>query len=391
MRKAKVLFLISRFLDGGIDTVLVEYLSYLSTRDNYEVSLAIGVNMGELEVFRKRLPANVSVFHLVGSRWLCHWRKEKLQRKIPLAAKLFDELLLNPIRRFQTKSQLQRLSAGCDAVVDFDCCFHSYMKGLKAKKIAFFHFSISQSMKITPRRMRRIGSHFDRYDSVVTISKAMYEEAVALFPTVRNKFVMIYSGKDERRLRTLAAETPTTPLANERYIVVVERLEESQKDIGTILRAYKLLRERYGRNERLFIVGKGRSEAALKQLSTQLGIDNDVVFLGFQQNPLAWIARSEMLVHSAKFEGLPTVLIEALLLRKPIVATDCPTGPAEILADGKAGLLVPVGDAEAMAEAMNRVLSNDVMRKNIVEAMDKQAANFSFDQTGKLFDNIVMS
>ncbi len=90
-----------------------------------------------------------------------------------------------------------------------------------------------------------------------------------------------------------------------------------------------------------------------------------------------------------KFEGLPTVMIEALQLGKLIVASDCPTGPAEILAHGEAGVLTPVGDAEAMAAAMHRLLTDTELQERIKKGMRKQQYLFSFEATDRQFDALL--
>ena len=82
------------------------------------------------------------------------------------------------------------------------------------------------------------------------------------------------------------------------------------------------------------------------------------------------------MVHSSKFEGLPTVLIEALMLGKQIIASDCPTGPREILADGKAGILVPVGDVQALADAMHAVLTDVALQERLREGVSNQTMLF---------------
>lgn len=109
-----------------------------------------------------------------------------------------------------------------------------------------------------------------------------------------------------------------------------------------------------------------------------MGIADRTVFLGFCANPYPWMLRSRLLVHSAKFEGLPTVLIEGLLLDKLMVATDCPTGPREILDDGRAGLLVPVGDAAAFARATDRLLNDTQLQADILQGVRDRAADFTF-------------
>ena len=96
-----------------------------------------------------------------------------------------------------------------------------------------------------------------------------------------------------------------------------------------------------------------------------------------------------MLVHSAKFEGLPTILIEGLMLNKLIVASDCPTGPREILNDGKAGVLVPVGDAEAMARAINKVLTEKDYSCQLMDGVHSYSDNFTFERSEQQFDFMV--
>jgi glycosyltransferase involved in cell wall biosynthesis len=114
-----------------------------------------------------------------------------------------------------------------------------------------------------------------------------------------------------------------------------------------------------------------------------------VEFLGFQDNPYPWIDKARILIHSAKFEGLPTILIEGLMLNKLIVATDCPTGPKEILNEGKAGILVPVGNAEAMAEALNKLLTDEQLSATIINEVNMHSDTFSFKNTEKKFDNLI--
>ncbi len=92
----------------------------------------------------------------------------------------------------------------------------------------------------------------------------------------------------------------------------------------------------------------------LEALAVSLGIADRVTFQGFQSNPYARIRRARLMAFSSKMEGLPNVLLEALAVGQVVVSTDCPTGPREILDEGRAGLLVPVGDAPALADAIGR-------------------------------------
>jgi len=126
-----------------------------------------------------------------------------------------------------------------------------------------------------------------------------------------------------------------------------------EKDFATLIRAFAKVRKAVP--ARLMILGEGSERAQLTELISQLGLECEVELPGFVDNPYKYMRAAGCLVLSSKREGLPTVLIEALALGTPVVATDCPSGPAEILAS-REDLIVPVGDEEAMAAVITKVL-----------------------------------
>lgn len=197
--------------------------------------------------------------------------------------------------------------------------------------------------------------------------------------------------KDKYLLMQRAQEQVNDPRILQQYILAVERLEESQKDLTTLIHAYHLLKEKYGVEEKLYLLGKGRDEEKLRQLAYSLELQEEVIFLGFHNNPYPWIDHARIIAHSAKMEGLPTVLIESLILGKLIVSSDCPTGPREILNDGKAGLLVPVGDAEELCEAMHRLLTDDTLATGITLNIKEHQREFLFDKTINQFREVINS
>ena len=133
------------------------------------------------------------------------------------------------------------------------------------------------------------------------------------------------------------------------------RLTE-QKDPATLLKAMALLLRR--RPARLIVLGEGPLLEDLKALAERLGIAGRVAFVGFQDNSVAWIRHATVLVSSSRYEGLGNVIVESLACGTPVIATDCPHGPSEILMAGKVGRLVPVGDATALADAMAQQLDS---------------------------------
>lgn len=128
-----------------------------------------------------------------------------------------------------------------------------------------------------------------------------------------------------------------------------------QKDFATLLRAVALARGE--RPCRLLILGEGPQRPVLQRLATALGIDRDVQLPGFEPDPWRFMRAAGVFVLSSSIEGSPGALIEALACGAPVVATDCRSGPREILEDGRHGRLVPVGDAPAMARAIADTLA----------------------------------
>jgi glycosyltransferase involved in cell wall biosynthesis len=141
-------------------------------------------------------------------------------------------------------------------------------------------------------------------------------------------------------------------------VVMAVGVLRRQKDFGTLVEAFGLLRRR--RPARLLILGEGRERARLETLVARCRLESDVHMPGFVANPYAYLARAAAFALPSRWEGLPGVLIEAMFCGVPTVATDCPGGSREILAHGRYGRLVPVGDPNALAEALESALSGEL-------------------------------
>lgn len=381
MRKRRLLFLISRFLDGGIDTVLVEYLRNIDS-SRYDVTLAIGMRMAGREVHLGKLPSSVNVEYLVKSEFLTATRRRKLSQRLPWYVKLYDEALLNPVRRIVSTGGLRRLIARHDAVVDFDATFYTFLRRCPRPVVGFYHFSIEENLRRSPRHTRRQMDGMARYRNIALISDAMMEEGRRLFPGLAPKFVRIYNGYNLPGLRQRAeAPLPEEFTSLQPYFLSVARLEESQKDNATLIKAYALMLRKLNvepgqPSPRLVLVGDGRDRDALHRLAADEGVAEKVVFAGFQPDALPWMARSLALVLSSRYEGFGLVLVEAMSLGIPVMATDCPSGPAEILEDGRAGLLCPVGDVERMAGNLLRLLGDENLRRHLSSEAVRRSEDF---------------
>lgn len=195
-------------------------------------------------------------------------------------------------------------------------------------------------------------------ERIVAVSQGVADDVRRITGLPAERVVVVRNPVVTPQLAERAAQPVTHPWLAQRTVPVVVgagRLSR-QKDFPTLLHAFALLRRDLPC--RLLILGDGGERAALLELADRLGIGADVELPGFQANPYPWFARADLFVLSSRWEGSPNVLTEALALGTPVVATDCPSGPAEILQGGHFGPLVPMGDAAALAAAMRATLAN---------------------------------
>lgn len=142
-----------------------------------------------------------------------------------------------------------------------------------------------------------------------------------------------------------------------------------EKDYATLLRAFAELRRRIA--ARLVLLGDGPLRAALERQAAELGIQDDVAFAGYVANPTPYFLAASVFAHTAMMEAMPNVLLQALSAGCPIVATDCPGGVNEVLASGKFGTLVKVGDAIGIADALERVIRGAVTFPDVTEHLQQ--------------------
>jgi glycosyltransferase involved in cell wall biosynthesis len=189
-------------------------------------------------------------------------------------------------------------------------------------------------------------------NKLIGVSEGVTEDLLRAYPRLRGKVTTIHNPLLLQRLQTQArAASPVwaDQVFAKRTVLAAGRLAP-EKGFDILLRAFAKLLQR-GLDLHLLILGEGKERTKLEDMASRLGISNRVFMPGFQENPYPFFIRADVFVLSSRYEGLGIVLLEAITLGLPVVATDCPYGPREILKDGKYGILVPPEDATALAEA----------------------------------------
>jgi len=251
---------------------------------------------------------------------------------------------------------------------------------------------ITRSHEVTSAYLASRRTTFDRYvlkyvmklmyplaTSSLAVSNAAARDLEQVLSWAEDSVVTLYNPIVRDEIVNLSEEPCAHPWIIEKDIPVVlgiGRLEK-EKDFYTLLKAMYLVNK--SRPVRLIMLGEGSLEMELRREVSSLHLCDQVDFAGFQRNPYSFISQSDALIVTSTREGLSNVIVEALSLSCPVVSTDCPGGPREILLDGKCGILVPVGDAQAVAGAIVRTLDNRDLTRERVAAGQMRSQDFDID------------
>ena len=182
-----------------------------------------------------------------------------------------------------------------------------------------------------------------------------------------NSIHTIYNPFDFEEIRKKSFD-PSVRLPSEAYIVHVGRFDAVQKRHDILLQAYSMANIPH----KLVLIGDGRDRELIENWIQKYKLKNRVILTGFQANPFPWIAKADLLVSSSDFEGFGRTLVEALILKTPVVSTDCPSGPSDILSGELSTYLSPPGDIEKLAKNINKALYNYPKIENkFIERFDR--------------------
>lgn len=387
---------------GGVQKMTLSLAAALSAR-GHEVDIVVYEPEGELG---SMVPAGLTVRHLeptsriVGrllalladpGAWLQLLRPVLLARK-PAPTLVYLKALADYLRARRPDALLAAAP-------------HQNLEAIWARRVAGVSTRVLISERTVPSQvlltspmwrnrflpplMRRA---YQQADVIVSVSQALGDDLAAVTGIPRPRITAIYNPVVGPEIEELAAQPISHPWfapGQPPVILGVGRLSE-QKDFPTLIRAFAAVRAE--RHVRLVIFGAAKDQAKteqrrgeIKALAEELGVGADVDAPGFTANPFAYMARAGLFVLSSRYEGLPGVLIQAMATGCPVVSTDCPSGPMEILEAGRWGPLVPVGDVQAIAAAIRHVLDTPPPRA----LLKQRAREFSVERAVQRYSEVL--
>lgn len=252
--------------------------------------------------------------------------------------------------------------------------FFNYKAVISERSVTSSYYSWHKEKGLIMKPLIRI--FYKNADMILPNSMAIQEDLTENFGLKKEKIKVIYNPFDIEKIYELSLEDVEHPWFKEDFpiIITVGNLVKA-KGQWQLIRAFAKVR-----NEmpcRLVILGEGELRGYLEKLSVELGVNNDVAFLGWQKNPFKYLARSTVFVLPSLFEGFPNALIEAMVCEVPVISSNCSSGISEIISNGVNGMLVSVADEKILAEDIIKLLKNEDLRKLLIKGGVKRANDFN--------------
>ncbi len=229
-------------------------------------------------------------------------------------------------------------------------------------------------------------------DGIVAISHGVGSGVAAAIPNCANRIRVIYNAAMDRAESTCEMEIVAADrgrfAAPRKLLVACGRLTE-QKGYGDLLAAVALAKQHVDLG--LWILGEGPLRSALEQQVIELGLSDRVLFQGFVPDPRVYFAAADAFALSSWWEGFGNVIVEAMSVALPVIVTDCPYGPGEIVTTNETGMVVPPRDPRRLAEAIITLLSNDSLRNKLGKAGRERAHDFSADDIAEQYRQLIMA
>ncbi|MEC8557547.1 MAG: glycosyltransferase [Planctomycetota bacterium] len=336
MPKKKILFVRPTLGQGGADRVTLQLLKHID-RDAYQPELALLHTSG---VFLDEVPEDVPV-HSLGARNL--WFTTR-----PLA-KLIKKGEYDVIYSTSTGTNIP-------------ACLVRWLYRLPGTFVISERNTVNRGDGIKQRLLAKLKKTlYRKADWVTAVSEAIRKQILDQFSVAPNKAVVVHNPLIDDALHTAKQQSVEHPHFESHIPVILAagRMVDA-KNFTMLMESFKLVLD--NQDARLCILGDGPKLDHLKKQACDLGIDSKVSFPGFDKNPYKFMSACDVFVLSSNFEGMPGVLIQALACGAPCIATDCPTGPSEIIKDGENGFLIPVRDPASLSKRILNLLEDSALK-----------------------------
>ncbi len=371
-KNKKILFFIPNLGGGGAERIMSLLLNYFSDKLN-----VVAVFFNDKHVYS--LPSKCKVYYI-----------DYALPKKGLFRKFMRLIRLRKIIKRETPDVVLSFLANLYLIVAT-----IFPKRLNVKLVISERNSISYTLKYSRNsELKKIVSKmlYRFADIIIAVSDGVKKDLIKTLNLNETKIEVVYNPQDIEQIQRLATQEVKHPwLIDKKYPVIINvgRLIY-QKGQDILLKAFKIINEKI--DSRLIILGEGPLLEELKNLTKELGIIDKVDFVGFKKNPFAYISRSDVFVLSSRWEGFPNVLIEAMACGVPVISTDCPSGPNEIIINNINGLLVSVENWNELADNILKLLTNkDLQTKFVIknkESIKKFALERILNQYLELFNSL---
>ena len=367
----KILVLHGHLSMGGEERVLLNVLRNLIEL-GYNVDLLITWNHGENNLFENEIPKKVNYEFLFDN----YNGKSKI---------------IKEIYRLRTKTtylkKVEKIieEKKYDVIIDYSSNLLKYKNfDIKVPIFAWIHFSLTFGEKLSGEKVEKYKKQYKKYDKILTICDTMRDEFVEILGMDKTKVELVYNPINLEIIRK-KAENVNPKYGNylkEDYFLQVSRLTQ-QKQPEHLVDIYYKLKQR-GIKEKLYFIGNGEKVKLIKQKIKEYNLEDDIILLGQIENPYPFFKNAKLFLHTAKYEGLPTVLLESLAFGTPVVAYDCPTGPKDILGkNSEYGELIPLNDKDTFVKRVYELVDNNEKYENYKKMSLIRANDFSME-TNKL-------
>jgi len=369
--KKKILIRIGSLRHGGAEKVLVTFLKNLSP-EKYEIDLLLNLYSGK---YLKDVPSWVSIYYLNKGEMITTNRLQDIPQK---AFRVIYQSILKKFPRLLYRYILSNKKydiefAAIDGIADE--ILNSPIKS--SKKIVWIHSDIFSQTRYSSQDLRK----FFLFDKILVISDKIMDsfQAISKTEVEKNKIVKIYNPIDADEIRSLSKENLNLEKSKEKVFLSVGTIYPA-KGFDRLLRVHKRLIDE-GFQHEVWIVGDGYDFPAISKLVEELNISNTAKLIGFKENPYPYFLQADYYILSSRYEGYPTVLFEAMVLNKPIIATDV-SGVKEMLNNGELGYIIQ-NEEEAIYDGMKYFIENPEISIKYEQIIQSKSLPFELENAVK--------